>query len=364
MKHPDYPGVSSFTDAYGKTRYRFRKTGLKAVAIAGEPHTPEFDVAYRAAIEGRVKAAVVRMPGAAAPESFDAAWRRLKDSRKWKGLDRKSAVNYARVIEAFLDTKDGGLRIGAGPVRDFKRRHVNEMLDRHQDTPGKARLMLICLRKLIDIALDQEWIEHDPTQRIAYNPVSDGHQAWPPHICARFESHWPIGSRPRTAYALALWTGNRRSDVALLRWDHLVTKIIDGVEVEGFEFVAFKGRNRRGAVKQFGPMTPMLAAALAPLDRSTETVLAKSTGEPYKIETLTNLMRDWTQAAGIEPGYTMHGLRKTLGGLLADAEATTHESRDVLRHRTLSEVDRYAQSRLRDRMAVAGMRKVTRLKLG
>ena len=67
-----------------------------------------------------------------------------------------------------------------------------------------------------------------------------------------------IGSTPRTAYEIAKWTGLRVSDIVRLRWDMLVTKVIDGEPVEGFEFVEFKGRNRANAYRKFHPMTPML----------------------------------------------------------------------------------------------------------
>jgi len=41
-KHPDYPGVSSYQDRHGKTRWRFRKTGLKPALLPGEPGSKPF----------------------------------------------------------------------------------------------------------------------------------------------------------------------------------------------------------------------------------------------------------------------------------------------------------------------------------
>ncbi len=92
MKHPDYPGVSSYTDNRGTTRYKFRRRGLRSATIPGQPHTPQFDTAYQAAVEGRVvrKAEVVPMPGAASPHSLDACWRELQKTTKWKRLQLES----------------------------------------------------------------------------------------------------------------------------------------------------------------------------------------------------------------------------------------------------------------------------------
>lgn len=367
MKHPDYPGVSSFIDNRGAVRWRFRKTGLKTVYLPGEPHTPAFDAAYQAAIEGRVvrKAEVIAMPGAASPHSLYAAWRKLRETARWRKLDPESQSLYTRIIEEFTNQPVGNGRIGDGPVADFRPRHVAAALDAWSATPHKARLLLIVLQKLMKVAIREEWIEYDPTYG-ADKPdtATEGYKAWPPHLCAQFERHWPIGSRPRTAYELARWLGTRRSDVANIRWDQLVTEIIDGEPVEGFKFVQFKGRNRKGAFPKFHPISPMLAEALAPLPRDTETVLASSTGQPYPHNSLTTMMWHWRKAAGIDGNYSLHGLRKSLGGMLADAGATGHQSRDVLGHDTMSEADRYARSRNQAKTATAGMRAVVRLVRG
>jgi integrase len=229
---------------------------------------------------------------------------------------------------------------------------------------------LIGLKKLMKVAILQEWIEYDPTYGIEPpDTTTDGHLAWPAHICAKFELRWPIGTQARTAYALALWMGNRRSDIALLRWDQLTTRIIaseDGLRrsVEGFAFIQFKGRNRKGTGEIFIPITPMLAESLAPLPRGTETVLTRQDGQPYNYKSLTAMMWHWRKAASIEGKYSLHGLRKALGGMLADAEATGHQSKDVLGHRSMAEVDRYSRSRNRAAGSVTGMEKVVKLVRG
>lgn len=225
------------------------------------------------------------------------------------------------------------------------------------------RVVLICLRKLIMVALDEEWIESDPTYKMARNPQTDGHKAWTPEVMEKFERRWKIGTRQRTAYALALWLGNRVSDVTRLRWDHLVTKhIADGGQVrtvEGFEFVQFKGRNRGKSI--FLPMTPMLARELAPLSRDMGTVLVSSRGGPYKDNTLSTRMAEWCADAGIEPGYTMHGLRKALGVKLAEADASTRQLMETLGHSNIAYAELYSREASQMRLAVQAMDKVAQV---
>lgn len=363
MKHPDYPGVSSRLDRHGKKRWIFRKAG-KTIYLPGEPGTKPFDDTYQATIEGRVikKAEVIRHPHSAFPQSLNACWAKVKARKSWEQLDANTLVNYSHEIEEFLsEPSGGGITVGENPVADLRPRHVQDALDKLSGSRG--RVLLTVLRKMMKEAMLQEWIEYDPTY--SASPArrdSEGHVAWPPHWCARYELRWPVGTTPRTAYELARWLGVRRSDIALVRWDQLVTRIEDGEVVEGFQFVQFKGRRKKGAFAKFHPISPMLAEALAPLDRTTGTVLAKPNGRPYAMKSLSAMMRrDWAPAAGIPDCYSLHGLRKALGGMLADAEATAHQSRDVLGHATFKEAEFYARSRDQAKAATGGMRKVVKL---
>lgn len=365
MKHPDYPGVSSMETRHGKTLWRYRKSGRKDVMLPGEPHTPEFEAAYQRAILGR-SAEIVPHPKAGAPRSLRAAYRLLKETAEWKALDRVSARRYSQTIERLLAIRFGSAEVGNGPLADLKRGHVKKILAKFADTPHMERIFLICLRKLIMVALDEEWIDSDPTYKMARNPQTDGHRAWPLDVMEKYEQRWAIGTRQRTAYALALWLGNRVSDVTRLRWSHLTTKhvMIDGDlrTIDGFEFVQFKGRKRGKTV--FLPMTPMLAKELAPLSRETGTVLVSAHRKAYTDASLSNRMVGWCEKAGIERGYTMHGLRKALGVRLAEADASTRQLMEVLGHSNIAYAELYSREASKVRLAAEAMDKVTRLESG
>lgn len=195
MKHPDYPGVSDMTTRHGKTRWRLRRSGKKDVMLPGEPHTQEFDEAYQRAIYG-LTAAVIPLPGAAVPRSLRAAYRLLRESQEWRDLDQKSQTRYQQTIERILlISVHGKVVIGDGPVADLKRTHVKTLLSHFRDAPHMERIALICIRKLIMVALDEEWIDVDPTYRMTRTPKTDGHKAWPVEAMAKYEAKWPIGSR-------------------------------------------------------------------------------------------------------------------------------------------------------------------------
>lgn len=304
------------------------------------------------------------MPGSASPKSLKAAYRLLKKTDEWLVLDDKSSTRYQQTIERILTMPASGkATLGDGPVEDLKRSHVKSILSIFRDTPHMERIVLICLRKLIMVAIDEEWIEVDPTYKMTRNPQTDGHKAWPIEIMAKYEARWKVGTRQRTAYALALWLGNRVSDITRLRWSHQTTKHIaaDGEihAVEGFEFVQFKGRKR--GKKMFLPMTPMLERELVPLSRDTETVLVSSRGGAYTDGSLSTRMADWCRDAGIEPGYTMHGLRKALGVKLAEADASTRQLMEMLGHNNIAYAELYSREASQTRLAVQAMEKVTKI---
>lgn len=347
---------------HGKTRWRLRRSGHKDVMLPGEPHTDEFDQAYQAAALG-LRAVIVDMPGAASPKSLKAAYRCLKATDEWRRLDDKSRTRYQLTIERILSMKVGRAILGDGPVEDLKRTHVKTILSAYRETPHMERIVLICLRKLIMVAIDEEWIEVDPTYKMTRNPQTNGHRAWTAEIMAKYEAKWKVGSRQRTAYALALWLGNRASDVARLKWSDFTTKHItenDEVRaIDGFEFIQFKGRKR--GKKIFLPMTPMLERELAPLSRDTETVLVSSRGGSYTDGSLSVRMADWCHKAGIEAGYTMHGLRKALGVKMAEADASTRQLMEALGHNNIAYAELYSREASQMRLAVQAMDKVAKV---
>jgi len=362
MRHPDYPGVSDMVDRHGKVRWRLRRSGKKDVMLPGEPFTVVFDRAYENAIHGRPT--VVPFPNAANPRSLKAAYRLLMETEEWKSLEDKSKTRYQQTIERILDVPAGGKQTqGDGPVEELKRSHVKNILAGFSDTPHMERIVLICLRKLIMMAIDEEWIEVDPTYKMTRSPKTDGHKTWTPEAMAKYEKFWKIGTPQRTAYALALWLGNRASDVIRLRWDHLTVKhvTVDDVvhEVEGFEFVQFKGRKR--GKKLFLPMTSMLADELAPLSRTTETVLQSPRKAPYRDGSISTQFAKWCYKADIDPGFTMHGLRKALGVKLAEADASTRQLMEMLGHNNIAFAELYSREASQVRLAVQAMEKVTKI---
>jgi integrase len=350
-----YPYAGSYLDRHGKRRWRFRRGG-RTVALPSPVDRVAFDVAYQAAVEGRPvsKAKVLRLPTAAVPRSLGACWRILiSDTPEWQALDPETRANQTRIAERFLLSpvvEGEPLTFGALPIDDLRRRHVKAVLARYAETPHAGAHVLRLIRKLTGVALDQEWIENDPTYRLKYRPPHKGWKAWPAEVRAQYEARWPIGSTPRLAYALALDFCHRRSDVARVKW----TDFDDahaGEPPAGGTFVL-----KKGGKELWLPVLPEVAANLAATERKGDYVLNTQYGRPFTAKGLTVRMRDWTKAAGLPPGYTLHGLRKTRGKLLAESGATTRQLMAILGHSDIAHAELYTREAEQKRLAEDGMR--------
>jgi hypothetical protein len=64
---------------------------------------------------------------------------------------------------------------------------------------------------------------------------------------------------------------------------------------------------------------------------------------------------------GLPKGLTLHGLRKSLGVYLAEAEASTRQLMDVLGHDDIDHAELYSREASQVRLAVQGMDRVVRL---
>lgn len=350
----EYPYAKPFTDRHGHVRWRFRRKG-KDTYLPGEPGLPDFHEAYTAAVEGRNprKASVRRLSTAAIPQSFRAAWRLVESSPEWKALDLATTSKNARLAHEFLDLRidpDSPDMWGDMKVADFRRRHARAILADFAETPHKAKHLLTAIRKMLGEALDQDWLEHDPTHKLKWRPAYGGWRAWTLAERKKFEERWPVGTMPRAAYALALWTGARRSEVAAQLWSDV-----------DFEASRITVRQIKGDGKVLRLlMLPMLAEALRGINDRCDTVLSTEYGRPFSAKSLTGRMAHWTTLAGTGPGCTFHGLRKTLGKYLAEEGATAKQAAGILGHDDLDHVELYSREAEQERLAVDGMERLIR----
>jgi integrase len=329
------PHCERFHDRHGKLRVYFRRGKGARVALPPEIGSPEFDAAYKAALLGEtpVKAAGGRR---AQPGTIGALIASYLSSAKYAGLRATTKTGYRRRLE-ILRTKHGH-RTLAGMTRAGIQ---SKILDPYNDRPGEALSILKLLRILIRHAIEMDWLTRDPSFGIK-RPKTNEIYTWTEEEIAQFERRWPIGTKQRLAFALMLYTGQRRSDAHRMRWSDI-------------------GGDSIGVVQQKtrAKLTIRLHANLREIlqahDRSQGPILATEAGPAFTVDGFSQFMRAAITAANLPLECQPHGLRKAAGRRLAEAGCTAHMIMAVLGHKTLAEAERYTRAADQARLAATAI---------
>lgn len=199
--------VHRYFDRHGKLRHYYRREGRPRVALPGAPGSAEFMAAYTAASV----AIDTPTPLRGAPGTFARLIAEYEQSIEFKRLKFSTQSVYRNMFENFAS--EHGHRL----VNQMKREHVDLIIARMSATPGAANSLLKRLKTLMVFAISRGWITSDPTYRMRAFASGEFH-TWSEAEIAQFETHWPIGSKQRLAFALHLYTGQRRSDVHRMTW--------------------------------------------------------------------------------------------------------------------------------------------------
>jgi integrase len=317
--------------ADGKRRVRFRKSGFSTY-LKGIPWSEDFMRQYAAALEG-VKAraenigAVRTIPG-----SFDAACVSYYRSPDFRGLKASTQRVRRNVIERFRNEH------GAKPISRLGRAHIKDIIGAKASTPEAANNLLKVLRVLLSHAVEIGMIASNPAIGVKrYRSHGDGIHTWTEAEVAQFETSHPIGGKARLALELLLGTGQRRSDVVRMGWQH---KRGDEIAV----------RQQKTDEPLLIPMDQSLVQALAAVPKTNLTFLVTERGAPFTAAGFGNWFRDRCNEAGL-PQCSAHGLRKLAATRMANAGCSTDQIKAVTGHKSLSEVARYTKAADQRRLA-------------
>jgi integrase len=205
--------------------------------------------------------------------------------------------------------------------------------------PHAARSWLVTLRSLCQFAVKRGWLRADPTANIKRRAIKgDGFHTWTDDEIAQFEAHHPIGSKPRLALALLLYTAQRRSDVVKMGRQH----VRDGV---------LTLKQQKTGVTLAIPVHPELRVVLDATPASHLTFLVTATGKPYGGNAFSEQFRNWCNAAGLPRRCKPHGLRKAACRRLAEHGCSANEIMAISGHTTMKEIVRYTVAADQARLA-------------
>lgn len=333
--------VSEFADRHGKIRVRFRRKGQADYYFQSVPWTHEFMQEYQACLDREAAPAIQPGINRSKPGSFNALIATYYGSPEFKGLRSSTQATYRGILERFR-AKHGDKRVAA-----MERKHIKAIMGAMHETPAAANNLLDRLKGLMALAIDIGMRKDDPTVRMrGYANKGDGFHTWTEDDIAAFEARHEIGSKPRLALALMLYTGQRRSDAVTMGRQH-----VNGHRI--------KVRQQKTDARLEIPMHPTLQAVMAATPRENLTFLVTSFGKPFTPAGFGNWFRERCNEAGLSH-CSAHGLRKAAARRLAEAGCSNQQIKAITGHKTDKEVSRYTaaadQVRLADQAMAAAYR--------
>ena len=267
-------------------------------------------------------------------------------SQAFRDMADNSRICYRRAIERFCKQKDQlGQEFGDKSAAGLQRQHVVKILDAHAEKKQYANYMRKVLRAMMQHAVASGLREDDPTRDVKSLRIkSDGFHGWTEDEIAQFEHTHPTGSRARLAFALLLYSGQRRSDVVRMGPQH----VKDGV---------LHVRQEKTAAQVGVPIHPALREVLDASATGHLNFLVTHRGSPFRPNAFSNWFRKACKAAGL-PHCSAHGLRKSAARRLAEAGCTPHEIASITGHRSLGEMVRYTRAVEQKKLADVAMTKL------
>ena len=353
------PYLMTDTDRHGNDRLFVRRHGRK-IRLRAQPGTSAFTDAYGAALAALEGDPVPeRLKRAGAPSgTFGWLAAAYFASVEFTILPPTSQSTRRGIIEACLREPikpSSPDKIALCPLALLSAAHVRLLRDRRADKPGAANNRLKYIGSMLSWAVERNLIRANPARdvkRMRY--ASDGFHTWSPDEVKQFEARHPIGSKPRLALALLLFTGARRGDVVTLGRQH----VRDGI----IRFVPAKTRNSKMRAVEI-PIFLELARIIEASPAGNMTFLMTEWGKPFTANGFGGWFRDRCNEAGL-PQCTAHGLRKAGAVLAAERGATDRQLMAMYGWESARQATTYTAAADRKRLAadaarlVAGEQKV------
>ena len=172
----------------------------------------------------------------------------------------------------------------------------------------------------------------------------DGFHAWTLEEVEQFEKTHALGTKARLAFALLLFTGQRRGDVVVMGRQH----VKDGW---------IKVRQEKTGKKIEIPILVELQRIIDATPTGDLTYLVTDYNKPFTPAGFGNRFRNSCGTAGL-PQCSAHGLRKAAAAKLAELGCTAHEIMAITGHESIQEVERYTKAAEQKLLAKSAMVKL------
>lgn len=249
---------------------------------------------------------------------------------EWLALRPRSREIYLRGLHHIA-------RFNSIAVNKITRPMVIQFRDDTYSSPGKCRVGLTVLSNVLRYAHDRGWVEYNQASDIRSLPKKKPIEPWSQDEIDKCLAAAP--DKIRQAIILALYTGQRRSDLIRMRWQDY-----DG------EYI--RVRQTKTGLDMVIPVHKQLKEMLdtMPREKYSNFILTNSRGEPWHGDWLRARIGRVLNSVGIY-GKSIHGLRKSAAVFLAEAGCTPHQIMAITGHQSIRQVQHYTIAADRKRLA-------------
>jgi integrase len=249
--------------------------------------TAEFDAEYQAAISGTPRT----KRGSAKAGSLAWLIERYREVGAWTSLSLATRRQRENILKQVIHSA-GDHRYSA-----ITEATIAAGRDRRAKTPFQARHFLDTMRGVFEWAKEAQLVKSNPAAAVKYPTLKSGagFPVWTEDDVARFEAHWPLGTKERVWLAVLLYTGLRRGDAVRLGKQHVRNGIASL-------------RTEKTSTDVNIPLLPPLLEALQAGPTAELAFICGATGKPMTKESFGNGFSDACRKAGINK--SAHGLRK------------------------------------------------------
>ncbi len=239
-----------------------------------------------------------------------------------KGQHLKSGGELQRKLDKLILPALGDI-----PVADLTRADIKELfLKKAEATPIAANRMLALIQVILNYAIDEELIDHNPAARIGKRPETPRDRYL---SAAEIKAFWhgldAIKSDPQIAHMLKLClvTGQRRAEVAHMRWCEL--------DLSEAKWELPAERTKAGRPHRV-PLSP-LAMELIGKPGPGEHVFTNGGGRPFHLNAPGQAMAASLPVLGLADNpATVHDLRRTFASGMGDLGIPPYVVSRLLNH--------------------------------
>ena len=324
-------------------RFRHKLTGdvalphARGIHVSLQPQQAEFITRY-----AELLSAVERRAAVAPLSRASFAWlvREYRRSAEFNELADSTQLDYGRTLDLIV-AELGDVRFAVAT-----RNILKAVRDGHAETVRKAHKIKQMLSRLYSWADENDHVPagFNPAKSIKRLKRKGGDReivVWsdaevemflavaPPHIV--------------TPVLLALYTGQRREDVAKMTWQQFQGDVI-------------RVRQSKTTALLDIACHSVLRRHLDALPRSAIVIATSADGVAFTAQGLSEaLRRAVMKIISLPNNRSMHGLRYAAGSRMEEAGCTVAEIESVLGHQTFKMALKYASQRLRSKAAIAKM---------